>query len=190
MIQTLYTPFQHWSKKGSVYLVSDTHFNDSDRKLMEYGISETEQLYLINECCKKNDTLIHLGDVGDPEYIKKIKGYKVLLMGNHDSSASKMKEYFDEVYTGPLWIAEKLVISHEPLEITFGGTIPICFNIHGHDHSGLGYNDNCHLNIVQNLFGFFPLDLKQFINQGYLKKIESAHRATINKRIERNGIRL
>ena len=74
--------------------------------------------------------------------------------------------------------------------ITFGGSVPICFNIHGHDHSGLGYNDDYHLNLAQNVWGYFPLNLNQFIKQGYLKNIESAHRATINKRIERNGIRL
>ena len=190
MIKTLYKPFQKWSEKGSVYLISDTHFDDSDRPFMGYNISEKEQLYLIKENCHKNDTLIHLGDVGNPEYMKNIKSHKVLLMGNHDQSISKMEQFFNEVYAGPIWIAEKLVLSHEPLEITFGGSIPICFNIHGHDHSGLGYNDDYHLNLAQNIWGYFPLNLNRFIKQGYLKNIESAHRATINKRIERNGIRL
>ena len=33
----------------------------------------------------KNDTLIHLGDVGNPEWIGKLKaGHKVLILGNHD----------------------------------------------------------------------------------------------------------
>ena len=35
MISTLYEPFRHWSEKGSVYILSDLHFDDSDCKLMD-----------------------------------------------------------------------------------------------------------------------------------------------------------
>ena len=35
MILTLYKPFRHWSEGGSVYILSDTHFGDSDCKLMD-----------------------------------------------------------------------------------------------------------------------------------------------------------
>ena len=35
MIETLYPVFRKWSEKGSVYIVSDTHFEDSDCKLMD-----------------------------------------------------------------------------------------------------------------------------------------------------------
>ena len=30
MIPTLYGPFRHWSEKGSVYVLSDLHFDDAD----------------------------------------------------------------------------------------------------------------------------------------------------------------
>ena len=30
MILTLYEPFRHWSETGSVYILSDPHFGDSD----------------------------------------------------------------------------------------------------------------------------------------------------------------
>ena len=190
MIKTLYKPFQHWSEKGSVYLVSDTHFEDDDREFMGYKISEQEQVYLLNECCHKNDTLIHLGDVGNPEYMNKLKCHKILLMGNHDTAPTQMEKYFEEVYTGPLWIAEKIVLSHEPLQITFGFQTPVCLNIHGHDHSGEFYKDSYHLNLAQNVFGYFPLNLKNLIESGTLKNITTAHRATIEKRVEKNGVRL
>lgn len=190
MIKSLYKPFQHWSKGGSVYLVSDTHFDDPDREFMGYNFSEAVQIGRLKERCHKADTLVHLGDVGNPEYIKQLSCYKVLLMGNHDKSATKMQEYFDEVYTGPLWIAEKIVLSHEPLHISFGENTPICFNIHGHDHSGQFYNDDYHLNIAQNIYGYLPLNLKNFIEDGFLKNIKSVHRATIDKAVVYNGIRL
>ena len=86
MITTLYPIFQHWSEKGSVYIISDTHFEDSDCKLMDKNwITPEEQVNIINSIVHKNDTLIHLGDVGNPEWISKLKaGHKVLIMGNHD----------------------------------------------------------------------------------------------------------
>ena len=34
MIPTLYEPFRHWSEKGSVYVLSDLHFDDADCKFM------------------------------------------------------------------------------------------------------------------------------------------------------------
>lgn len=181
MIKTLYPCFRHWSEGGSVYLVSDTHFFDPDRKFMGYEISEYEQINRIKKFFSKNDTLIHLGDVGNPELIDEIKCYKVLIMGNHDTGASNFEPYFDEVYTGPLWISQKLVLSHEPICLEAGVTrAPIAFNIHGHDHSGESYNDDYHLNICQNVFGYIPLNLKGFINSGILKKVDSIHRETIN----------
>lgn len=90
MINSLYDKFKSWSKNGSVFIISDTHFNDSDCKLMDRNWpSADEQLQKINKDVHKNDTFICLGDVGDIEYIKKIKAYKVLVMGNHDTGRSK-----------------------------------------------------------------------------------------------------
>lgn len=61
MIKSLYPCFQHWSEKGSIYLISDTHFNDKDRIFMGYYIDEREQYNILKKILTKNDTLIHLG---------------------------------------------------------------------------------------------------------------------------------
>ena len=230
MIKTLYPCFQHWSAQGSVYLISDTHFDDPDREFMGYDISEQKQINILKKIIHKGDTLIHLGDVGNPKYLSDIKCYKVLIMGNHDQSVSKFKikediidldqktpqeinyllktkridgifydcqhapyikgcknnNLFNEVYTGPLMISNKLILSHEPICLELGITkIPIAFNIHGHDHSGKYYNDDYRLNLAQNVYGYQPLNLKEFINNGILKRIDSIHRVTINKAIEK-----
>lgn len=181
MIQMLYKPFQKWSEKGSVYLIGDTHFDDPDREFMGYNISEKEQIDTLKSFCHKNDTLIHLGDVGNPEYMNQLKCYKVLIMGNHDKSKTNMEQYFDEVYEGPLWIAPKIVLSHEPIRITLGFWDEICFNIHGHDHSGweIGSKDN-HLNLAQNVAGYLPYNLKNIIKDGTIKQISDIHRVTID----------
>ena len=105
MIEGLYDVFKNWSAKGSVYIISDPHFSDTEsfefRKAhgkLPDGVSSVEDLddYIvknINSVVHKNDTLVCLGDVGNIEYIKKLKaGYKVLLRGNHDQGKSYYKK--------------------------------------------------------------------------------------------------
>lgn len=190
MIKSLYPCFQHWSEKGGVYLVSDTHFKDLDRKYMGYFISNEDQWYFLNDTCHRNDTLIHLGDVGDLDYIRRLKCYKVLIMGNHDQSIEKMKEVFDEVYSGPLWISQKLVLSHEPICLqTYSTLQTIAFNIHGHDHDKNNKETNYSLNLAQNVYGYIPLNLNQFIKSGKLKNIDDIHRTIINNAIVKKEVR-
>lgn len=183
MILTLYKPFQHWSEGGSVYILSDLHFDDSDCKLMDPGwISPEEQLAIINSVVAKGDTFVCLGDVGDPKYISMIKARKkVLLLGNHDAKRV-YKDLFDEVYTGPLFIADKILLSHEPV---YG--LSWCLNIHGHDHNNMeAYREDCkHINLAANVCGYTPVNLGKLIKDGILADIESIHRKTIDRQIER-----
>ena len=166
MILTLYEPFRHWSETGSVYILSDPHFGDSDCKLMDPGwIEPEEQVARINAVVMKNDTFVCLGDVGQASFVKQIKARKkILLLGNHD----KKKDYkglFDEIYDGPLLIAEKILLSHEPV---YG--LPWCLNIHGHDHSNIEpYKIGCkHLNLAANVCGYIPVSLGKLIKEGIL----------------------
>ena len=180
MINTLYKSFQHWSAKGSVYIISDTHFDDSDCKLMDENWITPEEHIKKLSTITKNDTLIHLGDVGNPEYLNKLKCYKVLIMGNHDQSSKKFKPYFNEIYSGPLIIAEKLIISHEPLNVNWA------FNIHGHDHDKNNKNDLFHLNLASNVVNYQYYDLNKIIKTGILKNIKSIHRITIDNASNKN----
>lgn len=104
MISTLYEPFRHWSEKGSVYILSDTHFKESDCKLMDPDwIEPDEQVNILNSLIMKNDTFVCLGDVGSPEYIKKLRvRKKILLLGNHDRRGD---------YKGLFSVAEKIFTS-------------------------------------------------------------------------------
>lgn len=173
MTQILYDIFEKTWKKtnsSSIWLYSDPHFGDTDL----WGIRQItpeEQVKRINSKVGKHDTIIFLGDIGDVKYIKKIRGYKVLIMGNHDKGASNYKrnfakvsvniwdegkEYifvnevsstddnhlFDEVYSGELAISDKIRLTHIP-DIS-----PYRLNIHGHCHpfskldfTGLSYNE-------------------------------------------------
>lgn len=177
MIKTLYPTFQRWSERGSVWLISDTHFDDPDRDFMGYEISTEQHVQYIIETCHKNDTLIHLGDVGNKEYFKKIKSRKVLILGNHDRRPEYYEDCFDEIYDGPLFVSDKILLSHEPM-------LGDCWlSIHGHDHSGWTIGSN-HINLAANVVGYKPISLGNIIKMGSLKEIPSIHRIAIDRQKE------
>ena len=106
MIDGLYENFKFWSEGGSVWIISDTHFDDPDCKLMdENWVSPQEQVKIINRMVNKNDTLICLGDCGNTDYFKQINAdYKILIKGNHDGGSEKYKrdifyEYYSDRHT-------------------------------------------------------------------------------------------
>ena len=220
---------ERWCKQ-TIWLISDTHFGDKElRDGIPSRPSDEELVKIINSKVGKKDTIIHLGDVGDIEYIKKLRGYKVLICGNHDLGATNYKrvykqipvsykftkeeafEYvkqkfpdykatllsegfngwvfgldnqlFDEVYTGPLMVGEKLLLSHEPVEI------PWVFNIHGHDHYGHASKNhlNCCVDAHKRIYGldWEPINMNQIMKTGLLSKTESIHRLTIDTATER-----
>ena len=183
MIAGLYKCFNHWHQRGTVWIYSDTHFNDKElEKKYPRPYTTEEHIKRINRRVGKKDTLILLGDVGDIECVKRLKGYKILICGNHDSGKTNYEGVFDEVYEGPLMIGEKYILSHEPLDISWA------FNLHGHDHMGI-VREN-HLNCCADVVGYEPINLNRFIKTGPAAKIESLHRITINnatKRKKREG---
>lgn len=85
----VYDCFKKWSEFNVAWVFSDPHFDDPDCKFMDpnWPIPE-EQVKLINSKVGKRDLLFILGDVGNEEWVKKIRGYKVLILGNHDKGAS------------------------------------------------------------------------------------------------------
>ena len=232
MIDCLYPCFKHWAEHGSVYIMSDPHFEDSDCKLMDKDwISPEEQIAILKSLVHKSDTLIILGDVGNPEYFAQIKAHKVLIKGNHDAgsinylhnvviknfdiekySFEEVSEYmhkhypkckidigvgyhlscapfefymaradnclFDEVYEGALCISEKIILSHEPINL------PFMVNIHGHCHDGSRANDYS-INVAANVIGYKPLSLGKLIKDGLVSKVPSIHRICIDNATEK-----
>ena len=189
MIKSLYPQFQRWSATGSVYIISDTHFDDSDCKLMDPNwISPQEHIEKLKKEIHKNDTLIHLGDVGDASYLDELKCYKVLITGNHDI-LSKVANHFDEVYNGPIFIADRILLSHEPIY----GLEKFALNIHGHVHQGYtcAYYDiggkfiTSHLNLASDVAQYTPCSLGVLIKSGFLSGKVNYHRLTIDNATER-----
>lgn len=121
-------------------------------------------------------------DIYHPKYVPMIKtGKRILLLGNHDSRGA-YKDLFSEVYAGPLFISDRILLSHEPV---YG--LPWCLNIHGHDHKNMeAYKDGCkHINLAANVCEYTPINLGEIIKKGILSDIASIHRLTIDHAVER-----
>lgn len=95
MIAGLYDVFNFmWDRYQTIYLISDTHFDDEElyigTKRVE-RVDSNEYVKLINSKAGRKDLIIHLGDVGNLEQLAKIRADKMLIMGNHDTGATKYK---------------------------------------------------------------------------------------------------
>lgn len=232
MIQGLYPIFNHWHKEGTLYIYSDPHFNDPELKEGINRPTADELVQKINSKVGRKDTIIFLGDICDINYIKRIRGYKILIMGNHDSGRTNYERQvitqlfskylytkeqvldlmktmypncrynieerkqldsffeatadnclFDEVYEGPVMIGEKLILSHEPINI------PWAFNIHGHCHDFRHKNDKYHFNVCADVINYLPINMNQWMKEGHLAHINSIHRTTIDKATENKSKR-
>lgn len=171
-IPGLYKIFDHWCRQ-TVWIYSDPHFGDKElTKNIPGRPSDEEHIKLINSCVGRKDTLIILGDIGDIECARKLRGYKILICGNHDVGHTIYEEVFDEVYSGPLMIGEKIILSHEPVDI------PWAFNFHGHDHKGTFRP--AHKNCCSNVVGYKPINLNSFMKSGPASKVPSIHRIAID----------
>ena len=170
-----------WKDYQTIYIISDTHFGDDDlKKALPNRPSDDELVKLINSKVGKKDLLIHLGDVGDLEYMKKIRGHKILIAGNHEPGLEKYKEIFDMVFSGPVMLGEKLLLSHEPVP-----NVDWCMNLHGHVHDRKAKTDKYHLNVCADVIGYTPINFNQFLKSGATSKVKSLHRTVIDKASER-----
>ena len=172
---------ERWERFQTAHIISDTHFGDKDLQAnIKDRPNDEDYVKLINSKVGKNDLLICLGDVGDIEYARRLKGYKILIAGNHDAGMSNYKDVFDEVYAGALIVGEKLILSHEPVDV------PWAFNIHGHAHHGEPMSDNQHFNVCGEARKCYePVNLNQFMKAGFMSKIQTIHRDVIDKATKR-----
>lgn len=170
-----------WKDYQTIHIISDLHFGEDDlKRAFPNRPSDDELVKLINSKVGKKDLLICLGDVGDLEYMKKIRGHKILVMGNHDCSATKFKEVFDWVFQGALIVGEKLILSHEPIP-----GIDWAMNLHGHNHNGSKKKDPYHFNVCADVIGYKPINLNQWLKEGHTSRIYTIHRETVDSATER-----
>ncbi len=137
--------------KERVWFLSDPHFFMDEAYLGVFdrpfgSVDDMHEALLErwNGLVGEDDLVFVLGDVFMTRDVarfglmKRFKGRKVLVMGNHDENP--MEDYwgaFDFVSPSPLYI-DFLLLSHEPL--FNNGKAPF-FNIYGHVHNDVNYRD-------------------------------------------------
>ena len=111
-----------------------------------------------NRIVRPNDLIFILGDFAlaskklITKIVRKLNGYKILVLGNHDKSRKAMLDCgFDEVYDGAIVINDKIIMAHKiymdiqtinvsmdnwnfypiPLPTT---RQPVCLRGHSHSH--------------------------------------------------------
>ena len=101
-------------------------------------------------------------------------------MKNITNKYTKVRDnrLFDEIYPGPIWIAEKILLSHERIEL------PFAFNIYGHHHGDVINNDHLMCLCAEHI-DYTPVSLVKLFKNGAFSKVESIHRITIDRAADR-----
>lgn len=56
MLKNLYKKFQNWGSKGAIWVISDTHFEDKDCRLMDKNwLLPEEHIKLLKKYIHKNE---------------------------------------------------------------------------------------------------------------------------------------
>lgn len=179
-------------KHPKIYFSSDWHMNhysewiDNNGEKCSRGIItferwnfETIQEHdnfiadMVREWSEKwtpGSTLYYLGDFGDIAYlwlfdILRDAGHKVIfLYGNHDKDDDydAIAAHVDEVYKYPVYLSNKLVVSHEPV-----GVWKDTVNVSGHLHGAILDSPN-YINASLHVANYKPVSMKE-VNSHFSK---------------------
>ena len=176
-----------------MFFISDLHFqHDSifQMRQKQFGaekfptIEDMNHILLTNilHTVPENKVCYILGDIYRMWFLSALINRKIILiLGNHDKSASNMsllnriiKEFkLDiEIYDRPIQINDFIVISHEPIDPSSLG--PNRLNIHGHYHlssinhkeefSNGSWNTNHYFNCAADNINFTPMHITQILS--------------------------
>jgi calcineurin-like phosphoesterase family protein len=116
-------------RKKMIWVTADNHFGHDN--ILSYCNRPFRSVAQMNEAMIRNwnrvvkyeDIIYHLGDfsfgldVSARKIMKRLKGYKILVKGNHDHSKERMLSIgFDEVYRGPITRYD-VILTHFPMYI-------------------------------------------------------------------------
>lgn len=135
-----------------IYMIADLHFGGTNIIRYEnrpFSSKEEMEQVLIdnwNSIVEEEDTVYVLGDFStgqseeqDASILKRLKGRKILVMGNHDThrSPEKWRQLgFAECSPWPIVLKEFFMLSHEPMYLN--RNMPYA-NIYGHVHGNVSY---------------------------------------------------
>ncbi|WP_217556443.1 metallophosphoesterase [Paenibacillus sp. GbtcB18] len=119
-----------------------------------------------NAAVGSEDKVFHLGDFSflnqerTQEIVRKLNGYKFLVLGNHDRGRSRswwLDAGFDEVSEFPVLYKDFFLLSHEP--VYMNKHMPYV-NVHGHIH-GQKYEGKNYFNVCVEHWDYTPLTFEQ-----------------------------
>lgn len=162
------------------YFISDTHFDDENILIYsrpEFKTVQESNEFIIknwNNVVTNNDTVWHLGDIGNPKYLEQLNGNIIIIAGNHDNVEKLQKEYPNlKIYDKPI-INKWMFLSHEPIAF-LPKELPY-LNIHGHLHqfdyrNGMSmnwYDGNRYYNVSCEKINYTPISISDIIKDiGY-----------------------
>ena len=111
---------------------------------------------------------------------------KELLMSKHETNNPVIfdNRLFDEVYSGPLMISDKIILSHEPIIPCPDYLVNLCGHVHAKDHK-FKVDDHQYYNFCAEAIDYKPVSLGELIKGGLLSKVKDIHRATVDGVITR-----
>ena len=169
------------------YYIADTHFgHDNIRKLSNRPFNSVEEMdkTIIDNWNSKvtdNDDVYILGDFsfkgGDPiEYLKKLRGRKHLIIGNHDNKLLKnpdYKKYFVEIRDMKTINdnGTQIVLCHYPL-VEWNGYYRNVLHFYGHVHNTYHNETTKYARDMKNAYnvgvdviGFAPCTLDEIVDR-------------------------
>jgi calcineurin-like phosphoesterase family protein len=150
----------------AVFYTADTHFGEeraltlSRRPFANVSEMDNTMVRRWNRLVQPDDTVYHLGDFGDPNTARRLKGHIIFLLGNYEREAIAQGEitlvslrgYFSQVIEEPVLLhtlegtGEQIALVHEPSHRR-----KELFNLFGHIHqlqmvkrNGLNVGVDCH----------------------------------------------
>ena len=152
----------------NTFFIADTHFDDE--KIINFenrpfkDANEMNGIIISrwNEIVSDEDIVYLLGDIGNEDYIKQLKGIKYLVKGNHDTKINEeyRKAGFVEVYDHPIIINEFWILSHEPMYVN--ANMPYV-NLFGHVHNSPQFKtfSNFHYCISVERINYAPISFEK-----------------------------
>lgn len=153
------------------FAISDLHFCDRGITCWErtnFASQEEHDEFILDNLRQwamkaPNDcTLWNLGDFGNVHMLEAYKEALTIpgkdirlhfICGNHESAKDipLLEKYFDKVYEYPVYLSQKLILSHEPV----WPLAEFCCNICGHLHNATLDSDN-HVCVSAKLVNYKP----------------------------------
>lgn len=157
----------------NIWVISDTHFGHEN--IIKYCKRPFSSVWQMNETMIQNwnavinpeDIVYHLGDVGMSlpgselhDILKRLKGRKRLILGNHDDGKSAViQNNFQKIVVWRMFREFGVLLSHVPVHEGTLNPEKCPVNVHGHIHNNV-INDKRYVNVSVEQTGYMPVNLE------------------------------